>query len=111
MPKKSKSSLGKALMRRQNPDVGVKRPDDVYVQEWAGPSQSELGLHSALDMSDLSAIAEHADLAQTRFVAEKERTVLIQTTSVIVPDHVDELKLSEQRKNFNNLTVPRRCVH
>lgn len=95
-------------MRRQNPNVAVNRPADVYVQEWAGPSQSELGLHSALDMGDLASISEHADLAQTRFTAEKERTVLVQTTSFVVPGEMDPHALAEQRKHFNNLTVPRR---
>lgn len=108
MPKKTKTSLGKSLMRRQNTNVTVNRPADVYVQEWAGPSQSELGLQSALDIGDLASISEQADLAQTRFAAEKERTVLVQTTSFIVPRELNEIALSEQRKNFNNLTVPRR---
>lgn len=102
--------MGKALMRRQNPKVAVQRPSDVYVQEWAGPSESELGLQSALDMNDLTAIAEQADLAQTRFVAEKERTVLLTTTSVVLPDQLDEVTLLEQRKNFNSLTIPRRPI-
>jgi len=98
-------------MRRQNPAVAVQRPADVYVQEWAGPGESELGLQSALDMTDLTSIAEQADLSQKRFVAEKERTVLLQTTSLVVPDQVDQFTLAEQRKNFNNLTVPRRSVY
>lgn len=110
MPKKGGSDLGRALQRRQNPKVGVQRPSDVYVQEWAGPGESELGLQSALDMNDLNSIAEQADLAQTRFIAEKEKTVLLQTTSVVLPGQLDSVALSEKRKNFNNLTVPRRYV-
>lgn len=110
MPKKGGSDLGRALQRRQNPKVGVQRPSDVYVQEWAGPGESELGLQSALDMNDLNSIAEQADLAQTRFIAEKEKTVLLQTTSVVLPGQLDSVALSEQRKNFNNLTVPRRPI-
>lgn len=97
-------------MRRQNNDVGVKRPADVYVQEWAGPGQNELGLQSALDMNDLASIAVQADLSQQRFVAEKEKTVLLQTTSVIVPEQLDETALAERRKKWNELTIPRRYV-
>ena len=109
MPKKSKSSLGRALMRRK-PETGIKRPSDVYVQEWAGPGKSDLGLQSALDMSDLTSIAEQANLQQTRFVAEKEKTVLLQSTAVLLPGVINEASLSEQRKNFNNLTIPRKFV-
>lgn len=96
---------------RHKPETGVKRPSDVYVQEWAGPGKSELGLQSALDMNDLTSIAEQADLEQTRFVAEKERTVVLQTTAVVLPGAVNQAAMSEQRKNFNNLTIPRRFVY
>lgn len=109
MPKKNKSDLGKSLMKKPAAHT-VNRPADVYVQEWAGPSKSEQSLNSALDLNDLSTIAEHADLAQTRFVAEKQHTVVLQTTSVVLPSAVDEVALSEQRKNWNNLTIPRRYV-
>lgn len=108
MPKENNQKLGKSLMRKKNLSNKVQRPADVYVQEWAGPTKNT-SLNSALDLNDLNSIALQADIAQERFIAEKEKTVLI-GPSIVYSDVIKQEMLNEQKNNWNNLTIPRRYV-
>lgn len=105
--KKDQNHLGRSLIRSKT-NKRKNKKEDVYTKQW-DTQKSQKSLESVLELSDLDRIAYEAELSQKKFVAEKNVKVF-NKASLILPDKPPDEVVEEQKKNWNNLIIPRRCV-
>eukprot|EP01124_Arcella_intermedia_P010270 TRINITY_DN1679_c0_g1_i1.p1 TRINITY_DN1679_c0_g1~~TRINITY_DN1679_c0_g1_i1.p1 ORF type:complete len:637 (+),score=215.20 TRINITY_DN1679_c0_g1_i1:52-1962(+) len=105
MPKKKKQQqqgLGRQLIKQQN--KSKKAP--IIVQSTRHTTDLQPNTESILDQSDLDAILSYAELRGERFVAEKQKAVII--TRDIIQVEIDTKRQEEMEKNWNNMVIPKR---
>lgn len=105
--RKDQNNLGRSLIRSKANKKKNKK-GDVYTKEWDIP-KTKKSLESVLELSDLDKIAYEAELSQKKFTAERN-VKIFNKASLILPDKPPDEIIEEQRKNWNNLIIPRRYV-
>jgi hypothetical protein len=101
-----KVTLGRSLMKK--PQKDPRERNRGYVEEFANEQEEPKNLNSVIDHSDLGAIMENALLENTRFTAEKQNVVVLETSAFIEREKPTEEQINAQQKHWNDLTIPRR---